>query len=300
MLFRVAIVACGLILCLPLLSRSGPSYAADMRLVTIGGDVTEIVHALGRGGEVVAVDTTSLYPREVLRLPKVGYMRALSSEGILSLRPDLILANAKAGPPTSIMQITASGVPFMVSSEEIGFDALVQRVTKIGAALNRSEAADALIARMKRQFAELARIIEWTTARPKVLFLLTTGERGAPLASGTGTIADAMITLAGAINPIKAYAEYRPLSPESAVAAAPDYILVASHTLEMAGGRENVLRLPQIALTPAAQKGRLVEIGGDLLSGFGPRTAKAAAELFLAFHPDVAVAADILAKIDGQ
>ena len=281
-------------------AQAYPARAADKRIVTVGGDVTEIVFALGRGAEIVAVDTTSLYPPEVLSLPKVGYMRALSSEGVLSLMPDLILANAKAGPPPAVTQIRASGVPFIVLSEQIGFEPFAERVSAIGAALERRDAADALVARLHRQLTALGHAVGQQPARPKVLFLLTTGERGAPLASGMGTVPAAMIDLAGGTNAVDAYSEYQPLTPEAAVAAAPDYLLVASHTLDLAGGRANVLKLPQVALTPAARAGRLVEISGDLLSGFGPRTPQAIAKLFLAFHPGASLPADVLAELGDR
>ena len=68
----------GLLLAL-VLAASGPALA-EPRLVTLGGSITEIVYALGAGDRIVAVDTTSVYPESVLSLPKIGYMRALSSE----------------------------------------------------------------------------------------------------------------------------------------------------------------------------------------------------------------------------
>ncbi|MBP0575837.1 hypothetical protein J8J27_34470, partial [Mycobacterium tuberculosis] len=53
---------------------------AGRRIVSVGGAVTEIVVALGLGGELAAVDTTSQFPAAVVDpLPKVGYMRQLSA-----------------------------------------------------------------------------------------------------------------------------------------------------------------------------------------------------------------------------
>ena len=39
--------------------------AAAQRIVSIGGDVTEIAFALGAGDEVIARDSTSLHPEAV-------------------------------------------------------------------------------------------------------------------------------------------------------------------------------------------------------------------------------------------
>ncbi len=64
-----------------------------IRIVSIGGAVTEILYALGKEKTVVGVDSTSLYPpRAAAERPSVGYMRQLSAEGVLGLRPSLILA----------------------------------------------------------------------------------------------------------------------------------------------------------------------------------------------------------------
>lgn len=67
------------------------AQAAPKRVVVIGGALAETAFALG-GAEtpryrLVGADTTCTYPDAAKRLPKVGYQRALSAEGLLSLRP---------------------------------------------------------------------------------------------------------------------------------------------------------------------------------------------------------------------
>ena len=80
---------------------------AAQRIVSIGGPVTEIVYALGAGGDVVGVDTSSTYPETATRLPQVGYQRRLSAEGVLSLQPDVVLVTSDAGPPAALDQLKA-------------------------------------------------------------------------------------------------------------------------------------------------------------------------------------------------
>ena len=68
--------------------------AAAPRILSLGGDVTEILHDLGQSDKVVAVDTTSQFPASALKEKNsVGYLRALSAEGVLSVNPTLILAS---------------------------------------------------------------------------------------------------------------------------------------------------------------------------------------------------------------
>lgn len=62
--------------------------AAAERVISLGGDVTEIVYALNAGQQLVAKDSTSTWPAAAQKLPDVGYLRQLNAEGILSLRPD--------------------------------------------------------------------------------------------------------------------------------------------------------------------------------------------------------------------
>ncbi len=83
------------------LSLAGAAQAAS-RVVTLGGNVTEIVYALGAEGSLVCDDQTSLYPAAATRLPQVGYLRTLAAEGVLSCKPDLILASADAGPAVAM------------------------------------------------------------------------------------------------------------------------------------------------------------------------------------------------------
>ncbi|MFN3526528.1 MAG: hemin ABC transporter substrate-binding protein, partial [Paracoccus sp. (in: a-proteobacteria)] len=59
-----------------------PGVALADRVLALGGAVTEIVFALGQGERLVARDTTSSFPPEVTDLPDVGYVRALSPEGV--------------------------------------------------------------------------------------------------------------------------------------------------------------------------------------------------------------------------
>jgi iron complex transport system substrate-binding protein len=92
---------------------SGTPGHDPSRIVSIGGAVTEILYALGLQQRVVAVDTTSLYPPDVLQTkPNVGYMRQLSPEGVLGLNPSLILAIDGSGPPNVMAVIESAGIPW--------------------------------------------------------------------------------------------------------------------------------------------------------------------------------------------
>ncbi|WP_368938115.1 ABC transporter substrate-binding protein, partial [Morganella morganii] len=104
------------VLLLLLLCFFPPARSMQGSIITLGGDVTEIVFALGAGDRVIARDTTSEHPPQVTQLPDVGYLRLLNAEGLLSLQPSLILASELAYPSAVLSQISAAGIPVVTVS----------------------------------------------------------------------------------------------------------------------------------------------------------------------------------------
>jgi iron complex transport system substrate-binding protein len=265
-----------------------PARAAARRVLVLGGDLVEIAFALGAGERLVGADDTALWPPEAAALPKVGYLRRLSAEGVLSLSPDLVLANPAAGPEAALAQLRAAGVPIVMGPEGDGFAAVAPKIAFMGRELGRPVEAAALSERIERDMAALQARLAAATGRPSVLFLMSVG-RGAPIASGTGTAADAMIRLAAGRNAVSAFAGYKPLSTEAAVGLAPEVVLMPDHATESAGGAEAALALAGLTDTPAGRAGRVVSMDALALLGFGPRTPAAVAELARALHPELAL-----------
>ncbi|HLT30986.1 MAG TPA: hemin ABC transporter substrate-binding protein [Myxococcaceae bacterium] len=271
---------------LTLRDATGAEIAVEdtSRIVSSGGTLTEIVHALGFGDRLVGVDTSSLHPGSVTRLPKIGYQRQLSAEGVLSLSPSLILASEESGPPPVMAQLRASGTPLFVVPTEHTVDGAKATVRTLGTLLEREDAARALVEAMERDLAS-ARDLHPSddTTRPRVLFIYARGQ-GTLNVAGEATAGDVMIGLAGGVNAVRGFEGYRPLTAESVVSAAPDVILMTRMGSESVGGGDSVFELPGLALTPAARTRRLVVMDDLLLLGFGPRTGEAALELARALH----------------
>ena len=263
-----------------------PASAEAGRVASIGGSVTEIVYALGQEERIVAVDSTSLYPEAARSHPDVGYMRALSAEPVLATGPDLILAVADAGPPQALDQLRQSGVSVVTVPDEPSLAGVAAKIRAVAEALGVPAAGAVLAEKTTAEAETLRHALADANSRPKVLFLLSAG-RGAPLVAGESTSAEAIIELAGGRNAVGGFAGFKPLSPEAAIAAAPDVILTTTRTLEGFGGAEPLLELPALASTPAAAKRRLIALDGLLLLGFGPRTPEAMRELAAALHPEL-------------
>ncbi len=261
--------------------------APPRRVVVAGGGLAEIVAALGARGAVVGADSTSLFPRAFRALPQVGYLRNLSAEGVLSLRPDLLLLAHEAGPPPAVAQLRAAGLRIVQAARVQSPGALLAAISLVAEALAREAEGEALRGAVAADFAALEAALATALPRParspRVLFVLAAGA-GAPMASGTGTAAEAMLRAAGARSAIEAYEGYRAISAEAALAAAPDWIVAPSHTVEGRGGAREFLAQPQLALLPASRSGRFVSLDTLYLLGWGPRAPHAARDLAAALH----------------
>lgn len=258
--------------------------AAQARVIAVGGAVTEIVFALGAGERLVATDSTSTWPDAARALPKVGYMRSLSAEGVLSLRPEQVLVTADAGPPAALAQLRAAGVKVTTLDATHTIEGLRRNVRAVAATLGVPERGEALDRRIADAWRETQSAVSATPGKPRVLFVLAHGGRAQTMVSGTGTAADAMIGLAGGVNPLGGVKGYKPLTAEGALGAAPDVILVTREGLEAFGGARELLAHPGLALTPAGKAGRVVSFDALYLLGFGPRTPEAVRELAGALH----------------
>lgn len=247
------------------------------RIVSIGGTITETLYALGASDRIVGVDITSTYPVAALREKKsVGYMRQLSSEGVLSLKPDLVLAMNDSGPANAIDQIMESSTPIVMVDATPSLDAVRKRILTLARIIGAGEAGASMVVRLDNQLRTLKAWKELHPQKPRVLFVMRV-VNGRPMAAGTGTAADAIISLAGATNAGSDMQGYKALEREALIVLKPDVILMMSQ-----GGqtmRDALLADDAVMLTPAGQRKAIIDMEGEKLLGFGPRTAEAALEL---------------------
>ena len=251
------------------------------RIVSLGGSVTEIVYALGEGDRLVARDATSNYPPEANDLPDVGYIRRLSAEGVLSVDPDLILAEEGAGPPEVVAQLHQAGVPMVDVVETPTVDAIREKILTVGKALGMEADAKTLADKVMQ---DLETALETTvSAEKRVLFVLSM-QGGRIMASGQDTAADGMIELVGATNAMEGFSGYKTVTGEAVIAAAPDVILMMDRSGDHAMANDDLFAHPAIATTPAGQNRAVIRMDGMRLLGFSVRTPEAAQELIAALN----------------
>jgi iron complex transport system substrate-binding protein len=261
--------------------------STNRRIVCVGGALTETVFALGAERELVGVDTTSLYPAAARALPSVGYARQLSAEGLLSLAPTLILASDEAGPATVLRQLEGAGVLLHRLPSDHQADGVAERTRRLGGLIGRPEAGQTLADSLRleaRAARQQATALLAGRTPPRVLFVLAHSMSQLRIA-GADTAADAMIHLAAGRNALEGVSGYKPLSPEAAIAAAPDWILCTDQGLAAAGGVDGLLRTPGLEATPAGRARRVASFDALWLLGFGPRLPGAIRALAQALHP---------------
>lgn len=269
-----------------LLALTGAGMAEQGgRVLAIGGSVTEIVYALDQGHRLIARDTTSTWPPEAEDLPDVGYARALSPEGVLSVAPTLILAIDGAGPPETVEVLRQSGVRVVTIPEARSGDGILKKIAVVGEALGVPDHARSLIdetrAALEAATAQTAKLA--TAERKRVLFILSL-QGGRVLAAGRDTQASAIIEMAGGVNAVAEFDGYKQMTDEAVSKAAPDVILMMDRGGNHAIDDEQLFALPAIRTTPAGSRERILRMQGLYLLGFGPRTAQAALDLNAALY----------------
>ena len=277
---RTAFIAVTLF-CVPVTAIAGDRDTS--RLVVIGGSLTEIVFALGKGDAIVGVDRTSSWPPEVKKLPQVGYYKKVSAEGVLSLNPSFVLAYHDAEPTNALLQIEGAGVPVATFERTPPQQALMKNIGAVGEILAAETQAARLIQTINGDLDAISRKVALINHKPRVLFLLNY-DPSQLLVAGHGTIAAHLIDLAGGINVANDLSGYGPLNPEMVAVAAPDIIVTVEDRWESMDGVEGIKRLPGVADTPAGRADRFAALPGSLMLGLGPRIGEAVGRLARAIH----------------
>jgi iron complex transport system substrate-binding protein len=263
----------------PSAAEQATQEAAYERLVSLSGSVTELLYELEQGDKIVGVDVTSTYPAEQLtELPKLGHVRQLNVEALLSLQPDLVLAERTDEASAALQQLEAAGVEVLWLDGSFTLDKPLAQAKQISEKLGLNEELESLRKTYKADKAKLQQARQAMEETPKVLFIYARG-KGSLMVAGKNTAASAMIELAGGQNAVQSFEGFRALSAEGLMEARPEVLLLFDSGLQSLGGLEGLLQIPGLAQTPAGQRGHIIGMDGLYLLGFTPRAARAAVDL---------------------
>ena len=254
--------------------------ALDPSNITVaGGSITEIIYALGQEDKLIAVDITSNFPLQAKSLPSIGYVRALSAEGVLSLSPSLILGEDDMGPAAVMEQLARVGIEIKVIPEENTADGIIQKVSCVADILGMPELdKNTILESLIKDVKDLENIVSKNLNSKKVMFILGM-ESGSPTVGGRGTSADGFIKMTGGVNVMNSFEGWKPVSTESIIEASPDFIIISNRGLSSFKTVEKLGQHPTLVFTPASKNKNIIALDGMAMLGFGPRTISSAKEV---------------------
>lgn len=257
------------------------------RMVVISKQYNEIIWELGAQQNVVGVDLSSIYPPEIKKLPTVGYHRALSTEGILSLKPDLIVHDNSVGPESVMQQMEALKIPSKSFTKDSGtIEGTKRLVREMGAYFNREHEADSLCNLLDAQMQQAMAQANYTdTPTVAVIHFGRIGEGRYLVMTNKGT-AGKIVEWAGGKMVVEGEKGMMPLSAEVFLKANPDIILVTDFGFDRLGGTtDKVMELPGVAETNAAKNKRIYRVWEQDIVYMGPRTGQVVMDFQKLIHP---------------
>ena len=202
------------------------------KFVTIGGSVTEIVFLLGYGQNIIAVDQSSTFPEKVKDLPQVGYIRNISSEGVLSMLPTRIFSTTAMGPPNAVNKIKNSGVNVEIFKDPKSIDEINKLIDDIAIKLDFEDGAKRIKDELNQSLELIGNIISKYNKVPKMAFFMNPST-GSYTAAGSNTNANYMILSLGGLNVfLDDFSKYKKVDKEQILKYNPDVIFVANYNPE--------------------------------------------------------------------
>lgn len=247
--------------------------------LSLSGSVAEMVYALGMSDLLVGRDISTQFPGadELQVVTKNGH--SVDAESVLSLSPTLIITDGTIGPTDVVLQLADAGVQVVTVDRAVNPESSYVVMQQIADALGVGHAAPDLIGTLKQAItdkeAEVATLQPADESlRPRIVFLYVRGNAGIFYLFGEGSGADSLIDSIGAVDVAEevGWVGERPMTEEALVAMEPDIILVMTKGLESAGGVDGLLEAqPSIALTPAGEHRRIIDVDDAVLFAGGTR-----------------------------
>lgn len=247
------------------------------RIVSLSGSITEIIYAVGSQKELIGVDVTSTYPAEAEKLTNLGHVRKLAVESLLALNPTHVVMLEDEVSPDLKSKLKQAKIELVTFQHPNSVEDAKSLVKEVAQWLGKEQASEAIVAKIDTDIQKLEKLDK----KPKVLFVYARGA-GTLMVAGENTPLEKMIVLAGGENAGKGFTDFKPLTSESVIAANPDVILMFTSGAQSLGP-DGIFKVPGVSVTNAGKNKALIQMDGQLLSGFGPRVAEALTELNKAF-----------------
>ena len=261
----------------------------DMRIVCLSKHLTEMMFAIGQGNKIVAVDLSSTYPDSARLLKTVGYHRALSAEGIISMDPDLVIHSKDIGPEQVEAQLLKAGIKEKIFGAANTIDSAKLLLKELGDYFGAGPVADSVIRKMDHDLSETVKKISdrKITDTPSVMIIhFGRANNVYFVMSGRNGAGDKMIKMAAGKTAHYDAKGARQISAEAVAAANPDIIIATDFGFDQMGSMDKFIsQVPGVSLTNAAKNKRIYRFEEHDLIYFGPRTGENILKLFNLIHP---------------
>lgn len=231
--------------------------AAAARVVSLMPSYTEIVFALGAGGELVGVTNFCDWPPEAGKIERTGDYLRPSVEKIYSLKPDVVFAGDWASSSSS-KQLAGMGVKVVSVPQEKSVADIYSTIRLIAAELGRRAEGEGLVKRLKAELPAPAK------GRPLKTYIEV--DSGGWTSGGESFLSDA-VRLAGGQNVFGGERRgYFQASWERTVLLNPEAAVLLGGSAAEFGSR------PLAGGLPAVKGGRVITgLNRDIFSRPGPR-----------------------------
>jgi iron complex transport system substrate-binding protein len=256
------------------------------RIVSLAPSNTEILFALGAGGQIVGRDQFSDFPAQAKSLPSIATsMGNLNTEAVVALKPDLVLA-APTLAPEQIQTLRNLGLTAFMVPNPTDFDGLYQNLENVGELTGRRPEAQALVGKLRVRVATLEQTLSKATNKPKVFYELDGSDPSKPWTAGPGSFIDMMIQMAGGQNAASGLrTSWAQISLEELVSQNPDVIILgdAAYGITVA----SVKARPGWTMMNAIRSGAVYAIDDNTVSRPGPRLVDGLEAMARLIHPEL-------------
>lgn len=255
------------------------------RIISLAPSNTEILFALGLGDKVVGVTQYCDYPEAAKSKPRVAGYSTPALEKVVSLEPDLILADA-IHEKTVLPALEKQGLTVIVMSAK-SLNTVLQDITLVGQIMGKSKAAARLVDGLSDRIeAVTAKTRNLTPEeRPKVLHVIWHD----PIwTMGSETFIDDLIQKAGGVNIFAdEFKKSRVVSMEAVVDRNPQVILVSGMGTTQNLIYNSIKSDPRLDRVEAIVKERIYQLDGDLVERSGPRIVEGLEQVAKLIHPEI-------------
>jgi iron complex transport system substrate-binding protein len=256
----------------PTAARGAAAVETLPRIISLSPHITELLFAAGAGDRIVGVDDSSDYPAAVAGIPRVGEPDALDVEGLLKLKPTLIVLWDSGTPARRKAELQRLNLQLYVTDQH-SLDDIGTTLLEFGRLAGTTAAAEAAARRYRMELADLRAKY---SGRPRLKVFYQVWDRPLYTLSGRHVVNE-VLSLCGGDN---LFAELSTLAPavdkEAVLARNPDVILIAATGAE---GVRQTQAWSRFANLRAVREHHVYTVDPSLLGRMAPRILQGAREV---------------------